>query len=146
MNHKKIIIGLVAFLIIAVVILFITKAKQAKKVEDKAGTQPAATPQAATTHATPQQVLAVANGFPIMYMKKSEAAKILQNALGVAQDGIVGDKTLAELKKYVNVPSNTLWIINNTSELDLLIAKIKTVKAGGSATIVTAQPSWMQFK
>ncbi len=129
MNHKKIIIGILIFLVIAVIALFIAKAAKDKKAANAADpTKKPVENTGNTMNLQPQTPAAPApnKDFPIFWNVKSEAVQTLQAALGVTQDGIVGEKTLAALNKATgeNYPGYSLFYIADKAALDKIIDKV----------------------
>lgn len=137
MNHKKILIFLAVVLIIGVVVLFVVSAAKAKAAAAAKGTANPQ-PQAQTQQTQQQQVPSQNNDYPVMYGVKSEAAKQLQVALGVVADGIIGQKTLAALQRYVPT-ATTSFQIKTPVEMSALIQKIQ----GTTPTPTAATPPFV---
>ncbi len=135
MNHKKILIGLGVFLVLAVVALFVIKAKKATPAanannnNNNAGT--GANPTPATPAATPPKE--ADRSFPISYLKFSEAAKLLQAKVGMKDDGEIGDKTLLAWNKIlsdagVNQYYDNTFVIKDIAALNNILAQIDAAK------------------
>ncbi|MFC4232128.1 hypothetical protein ACFOW1_09515 [Parasediminibacterium paludis] len=121
------IVLLVALAISGIILYFIKKNADAKKAVLQpgatTGSNTANNSGAAVTPTTP-----VSNSdYPIIYNTYSEAAKPIQEALGVTQDGYLGPKSLNELGKYW-VGVTTKFAIYNEAARDALVNKIKAAK------------------
>jgi hypothetical protein len=93
-NHKKIIIGLLIAIAIAVIIMFIVQGEKNKANAPKVDGEPA---KKAKDPTTPLPVIVYENGFPIVFMKFNENAKKIQTAIGLTGedvDGKIGKTTL----------------------------------------------------
>jgi hypothetical protein len=146
MNHKKIIIGAIIFLVIAVIALFVAKAvkdKKDKAAAEKAAAQPAA-PAATKNTANPTAPAAANSNFPIVWNKYNPAVIPLQAALGVKADGVVGNNTVAALNKLsgVSYPASLMFYISDQATVDALINKAKQTTV---ATPPYVAPSWMSW-
>jgi hypothetical protein len=131
MNHKKILIGLGIFLAIAVVLLFVVKSNKDKAANNTPTTTPNTAPTtttANTTTTTPPILQGVVSDFPIVYMQKSNAAKQLQKALGVAPDGKIGDITLKALNQTLKLTGKDAYTIRfsipNQATLNAIINQV----------------------
>lgn len=122
-KQKKILLALIISLVVAIAILAYVTGRKKEKAKQLLDTQtPTPIPQSPINNFP-----TVNNSFPIVYNKYSEAAKGLQRVLGVVDDGIVGSKTLAALKKYYP-KYDTNFSINNQAALDAIIDKINSEK------------------
>jgi hypothetical protein len=65
-------------------------------------------------------------GYPITMSHYAADAKLLQAALGVTADGIIGNQTLAAWAKYKNV--NSTFVINNRQELEYYVYEVNEKK------------------
>lgn len=134
MNHKKIIIGLLVFLAIAIIVLFVTGANAKKKQQQAAEANNVQNGNSSTTPATPAAntpAVASVNSFPIVYGNKApnELVKELQKALGVTEDGLFGRETLAAIQKWYDAKYTNAYTIQNLAQLTTVMNAIATNKA-----------------
>jgi hypothetical protein len=130
---KKLIIWLIVSVLLSVIVLFIVKQIQKSKAAKAAAD--AASPTATgsgnkftdSSSASTQAPVQDNSDYPIIYGKKSEAAKKLQWYIGVKQDGIIGPVSLAAWQKYDSAVTNR-FKISNEAELNNEIALIQSAK------------------
>jgi murein L,D-transpeptidase YcbB/YkuD len=130
MKPKTILIVLlVALAISGIILYFIKQAADKKKAEALGGTQGNyEQPKSGAGNTNTPAVVPIASGdYPIIYNRFSEAAKPIQAALGVTQDGIPGPKTLAEWKKY-RTDITERFRIDTPQLRDVFVNQIKVAK------------------